>query len=211
MPLTAEDWKKRAEDPWLACQSATYSIKVRDVQYCWPYEIPQRQEDTTNKLIPASETPNAILNILTPDVLLCVTDHLWFPDIFALAMTCKAFNASLPLKEMKQSYAQALVKGNRGHSSRNRRFCRVCLYAFPASKIDYSLLSPRDLGPDFSLGLCQQCKDFRERMSTAEKHGGGSEALPSPIWRPSRRVYITRDESLWYRSRSLELDGIDRF
>lgn len=155
-------------------------------------------------ILPSGKSSSTILRTLSVDTLLCIVDHLWYPDAFALAMTCKTIHGLVPLAPKKQVYARRL--GELGtedpHVDCRRLFCAVCLYSldekcyFKANSRSGEYQSQTEHG----LRICQQCEEFRTRKARMLAGNEDSEAFP--IWRRSTREVIPGYGGLlWYRCR----------
>ena len=152
-----------------------------------------------------SRTASKTLQSISPDTLLCIIDHLWFPDAFALAMTCKALYSQIALRSRKQTYAEALSEYSQSSAYQRqpkaKKFCAVCLYALDEDcyfwTSTYGEGRHREL--EHGLRVCQQCEEFRERKA---KTLAGEGDRPFPIWRRSTRETVPNYSGLlWYRCR----------
>ena len=164
------------------------------------------------------DTKSAFLLKLTPDLVLCIADHLWYPDVFALGLVCRDLQKLMPLSAKKKSYCTELARFEASDSVQEQDewaqnqsptviirypFCAVCLYRL--ERADFGWRRDDD-GHDFEirendLRVCQQCDEFRDRQKQALEAGANSSAYP--VWRRSTRVFLGGDNSLlWYRDRS---------
>lgn len=162
-------------------------------------------------LNPESGAP--LVNISNVDVFLCMLDFLTFPDLFALALTCKALHNAIDLTARKEQYRKALLligKLCHGNEARNdesggRGLCDVCLYELPAS-----YFKPRaGKRARMEISICSDCSEFRDRVeaSMASEDSGGDYSKSKNdiwvVWRPSQRVVVEgTDGFLWYRRRA---------
>ncbi|KAL9060795.1 MAG: hypothetical protein Q9162_000499 [Coniocarpon cinnabarinum] len=148
---------------------------------------------------------SALVRLLNKDLVQCMTDHLWFPDVFALALSCKSLHAIIPLTRKKTAYAVELSafkpKVPPMHGT-CRYFCAVCLYHLDTAyfgRYDW-IESPGSKQLENGLRICRSCAEFRRCRAGAWAHPSGGDAYPT--WRPSERFYVSEDsDTLWYRRR----------
>ena len=195
-----------------------------------PTETNHLKLQPQKSLMSMLEARSRLLESLSEDILLCIADHLWYPDVFAFALTCKAIHRlGLVNGRRKLAYTQTITTdGSKVKDKRYPLFCGVCLYLLDSSYFHLSksalLLTPEERKA--GVVICQQCCELREgRVGWKDEEGIEEEdkATISPVWRyayscflpslsyistdiyrgrPSERVIIPdTSEFLWYRER----------
>lgn len=198
-------------------RSRVYTQKTVDRP--WPSSLPRPAdlESRWQAFVPPisdTESGSPLLNIASKEALLCVMDFLSFPDIFSLALTCKAIASLINLPRKKELYRRYLKEAMLSRSSSfalasselgaGARFCDVCLYAldesyFPKEPASESGSSEEMEAPEVKSSgedenVCRDCAEFRDRTKR-----GLSAFVP---WRPSRRIFVDRlGGYMWYRRR----------
>lgn len=157
-----------------------------------PAEVVQR------KIVPGS----AMLDILSDEVILCIVDHLYFPDAFQLAMTCKTLRDIVRLKHKKVMYRKALRdrKGLTSSTLLQKDFCDSCIYLLDSNYFR--------MPEGAEERLCLDCIEIRQQKNTSSSEQQQSDKpngrrLFSPIWRPSIWEMVPdTDGFLQYRVRA---------